>query len=216
VKELFNQELFKRIVSVLVFVPLIIAPLLLNNYLALLVFLIINSIILFELDKMKNNTNKFVINIFILAVIFIFFSFLILQITAPILKILFIKIIVIIWLFDTFSYLGGKIIGGKKLFPKVSSGKTISGLISGIVITLFVVKIAETYIPYLSETSIFFVIVIIFSAFFGDMIASMVKRNADVKDSGTIMPGHGGLLDRMDSFIGVFFVFNIFQIISSI
>ena len=49
-KELFNQELFKRIVSVLVFVPLIIAPLLLNNYLALLVFLIINSIILFELD----------------------------------------------------------------------------------------------------------------------------------------------------------------------
>ena len=72
-KELFNQELFKRIVSVLVFVPLIIAPLLLNNYLALLVFLIINSIILFELDKMKNNTNKFVINIFILAVIFIFF-----------------------------------------------------------------------------------------------------------------------------------------------
>ena len=215
-KELFNQELFKRIVSVLVFVPLIIAPLLLNNYLALLVFLIINSIILFELDKMKNNTNKFVINIFILAVIFIFFSFLILQITAPILKILFIKIIVIIWLFDTFSYLGGKIIGGKKLFPKVSSGKTISGLISGIVITLFVVEIAETYIPYLSETSIFFVIVIIFSAFFGDMIASLVKRNADVKDSGTIMPGHGGLLDRMDSFIGVFFVFNIFQIISSI
>ena len=215
-KELFNQELFKRIVSVLVFVPLIIAPLLLNNYLALLVFLIINSIILFELDKMKNNTNKFVINIFILAVIFIFFSFLILQITAPILKILFIKIIVIIWLFDTFSYLGGKIIGGKKLFPKVSSGKTISGLISGIVITLFVVKIAETNIPYLSETSIFFVIVIIFSAFFGDMIASLVKRNADVKDSGTIMPGHGGLLDRMDSFIGVFFVFNIFQIISSI
>ena len=215
-KGLFNQELFKRIVSVLVFVPLIIAPLLLNNHIALLVFLIINSIILFELDKMKNDTNKFVINIFILAVIFIFFSFLILQITAPILKILFIKIIVIIWLFDTFSYLGGKIIGGKKLFPKVSSGKTISGLISGIVITLFVVKIAETNIPYLSETSIFFVIVIIFSAFFGDMIASLVKRNADVKDSGTIMPGHGGLLDRMDSFIGVFFVFNIFQIISSI
>ena len=48
------------------------------------------------------------------------------------------------------------------------------------------------------------------------MIASLVKRNAAVKDSGTIMPGHGGLLDRMDSFIGVFFVFNIFQIISAL
>ncbi|MDC3154548.1 phosphatidate cytidylyltransferase [Pelagibacteraceae bacterium] len=162
---------------------------------------------------MKNNTNKLVIYIFKLAVIFTFFSFLILQITTPIFKILFIKIIVIIWLFDTFSYLGGKIIGGKKLFPKVSSGKTISGLISGVVLTFFLVNITESYIPYLSDTSILFIIFIIISAFFGDMIASLVKRNADVKDSGTIMPGHGGLLDRMDSFIGVFFVFNIFQII---
>ena len=115
-----------------------------------------------------------------------------------------------------FSYLGGKIIGGKKLFPKVSSGKTISGLISGIVLTLFLVKIIESYISYLSNTSILFVIVIIIFAFLGDMIASLVKRNAAVKDSGTIMPGHGGLLDRMDSFIGVFFVFNIFQIISAL
>ena len=215
-KKLFNKELLKRIVSVLVFVPLIITPLLLNNYLVLIVYLTINSIILFELAKMKNKTNKLVINIFKLAVIFTFFSFLILQITSPIFKILFIKIIVIIWLFDTFSYLGGKIIGGKKLFPKVSSGKTISGLISGIVLTLFLVKITQSYIPYSSDTSILFAIVIIISAFFGDMIASLVKRNAAVKDSGTIMPGHGGLLDRMDSFIGVFFVFNIFQIISAL
>ena len=215
-KKLFNKELLKRIVSVLVFVPLIITPLLLNNYLVLIVYLTINSIILFELAKMKNSTNKLVINIFKLAVIFTFFSFLILQITSPIFKILFIKIILIIWLFDTFSYLGGKIIGGKKLFPKVSSGKTISGLISGIVLTLFLVKITESYITYLSDTSILFAIVIIISAFFGDMIASLVKRNAAVKDSGTIMPGHGGLLDRMDSFIGVFFVFNIFQIISAL
>ena len=212
-KELFNKELLQRIVSVFIFIPLVIAPLLLNNYLAFIVYLIINSIILFELANMKNNTNKLVINIFKLAVIFTFFSFLILQITTPIFKILFIKIIVIIWLFDTFSYLGGKIIGGKKLFPKVSSGKTISGLISGVVLTFFLVNITESYIPYLSDTSILFIIFIIISAFFGDMIASLVKRNADVKDSGTIMPGHGGLLDRMDSFIGVFFVFNIFQII---
>ena len=212
-KKLFNKELLKRIVSVLVFVPLIITPLLLNNYLVLIVYLTINSIILFELAKMKNSTNKLVINIFKLAVIFTFFSFLILQITSPIFKILFIKIIVIIWLFDTFSYLGGKIIGGKKLFPKVSSGKTISGLISGVVLTFFLVNITETYIPYLSDTSFLLILFIIISAFFGDMIASLVKRNADVKDSGSIMPGHGGLLDRMDSFIGVFFVFNIFQII---
>mgnify|MGYP001260063582 FL=1 len=215
-KKLFNKELLKRIVSVLVFVPLIITPLLLNNYLVLIVYLTINSIILFELAKMKNSTNKLVINIFKLAVIFTFFSFLILQITSPIFKILFIKIILIIWLFDTFSYLGGKIIGGKKLFPKVSSGKTISGLISGVVLTFFLVKITESYIPYLSDTSILFAIIIIIFAFFGDMIASLVKRNAAVKDSGTIMPGHGGLLDRMDSFIGVFFVFNIFQIISAL
>ena len=212
-KELFNKELLQRIVSVFIFIPLIIAPLLLNNYLVFIVYLIINSIILFELANMKNNTNKLVINIFKLAVIFTFFSFLILQITTPIFKILFIKIIVIIWLFDTFSYLGGKIIGGKKLFPKVSSGKTISGLISGVVLTFFLVNITESYIPYLFDTSVLFIIFIIISAFFGDMIASLVKRNSDVKDSGTIMPGHGGLLDRMDSFIGVFFVFNIFQII---
>ena len=125
-----------------------------------------------------------------------------------------IQIILAIWLFDTFSFLGGKIIGGKKLMPSISSGKTQSGLLFGIIATLLSFYIYSLIINDFSLNYLLFIIIIIIFAFFGDVIASIVKRMSSIKDSGSIMPGHGGLLDRLDSFIGVFFFIGIYQLLS--
>ena len=104
-------------------------------------------------------------------------------------------VIFVVWLFDTFSYLGGKIIGGIKLFPKISPGKTVSGLICGFIITLLISELFLITLNMRYNLSIFYTLVIIALAFIGDIAVSFLKRYAEVKDSGNIMPGHGGLLD---------------------
>ena len=114
-----------------------------------------------------------------------------------------------IWLFDTFSYIGGKIIGGAKLIPKISSGKTVSGFITGILVTVLLIQLLFYYLEIEYKFSIYYTLFIIALSFVGDTVVSMLKRYASIKDSGKIMPGHGGLLDRFDSFIIVFLIFGI-------
>ncbi|CAL2076764.1 Phosphatidate cytidylyltransferase [Tenacibaculum sp. 190524A02b] len=111
-----------------------------------------------------------------------------------------IYIVILIWTNDSFAYLVGKNFGKTKLFEKVSPKKTIEGFIGGLVFSLII----GVLIGYISATfSIlnWIIIALIVSIFgtLGDLIESKFKRQANVKDSGTIMPGHGGLLDRLDS-----------------
>ena len=208
-----NIEFFKRLISVIIFVPICIFPLLYSHYLSVFVYLIFNSVILSELFSMKHNKNKFFIGISMLIASFSFISFLLLLVSKDEMYIKLLEIIFIIWLFDTFSFLGGKLLGGKKLIPKISSGKTYSGLIVGFLFSLIFIESFKYFIVNLSGHSIYFTVIIIIIAFFGDMIASMLKRHASVKDSGNIMPGHGGLFDRFDSFIGVFFLYGTYHLI---
>ena len=122
-------------------------------------------------------------------------------------------VILIIWQFDTFSFLGGKTIGGYKLMPNISAGKTVSGLICGIILTiLFTELILNSFFFYYNKT-IIFTLIIVFLSFVGDTIVSLLKRYAEIKDSGNIMPGHGGLLDRFDSFIFVFVIIGLSNLI---
>ena len=127
------------------------------------------------------------------------------------LNILFILIICIST--DIGGYIFGKIIGGKKLMPLISAGKTQSGLLTGILATLFSFYIYSTTINEFSIKYLFFVSIILLFAFLGDVIASIMKRLSSIKDSGSIMPGHGGLLDRLDSFLGVFFFIGILELL---
>ena len=211
---LFNKELLYRIISVLIFIPIVMIPIIYSNFFSIIIFLFICAIIMCELKDMKLNINqKYIITVTMIATIFSFFSFLFLLIGTIEGKMNIIEIVIIIWLFDTFSYLGGKIIGGKKLMPRISHGKTISGLVVGIFSSLILMELIRNYIIDLSNYSYLFTFIIIFFAFIGDCIASIIKRTALVKDSGTIMPGHGGLFDRFDSFIGVFFVYGIFNFV---
>lgn len=106
------------------------------------------------------------------------------------------------WVNDTFAYLVGKNFGRQKLFPRISPKKTVEGFLGG----LFFASIASYFIFTFTETLTFtnwliLSIIVSVSGTLGDLVESKFKRQADVKDSGVIMPGHGGLLDRLDSVI---------------
>jgi len=108
----------------------------------------------------------------------------------------------LVWVNDTFAYLIGKNFGKQKLFPSISPKKTFEGFLGG----LFFACVSSYFIAKFTHTLDFnnwLILSIIISVFgtLGDLIESKYKRQADVKDSGVIMPGHGGLLDRLDSIL---------------
>mgnify|MGYP001376999122 FL=1 len=109
---------------------------------------------------------------------------------------------------DTAGYLVGRVIGGPKVFPRVSPKKTWSGVLAGWVAVglfswLFVENIApqSLFIKFLSIS-----ILLSVSSQIGDMIQSHLKRKSDVKDSSGLLPGHGGFMDRFDGFVGAMVV----------
>ena len=117
-------------------------------------------------------------------------------------KYLIIGIFIMIWVNDSFAYLVGKTMGRHKLFPSVSPKKTIEGSLGGLVFTLLAAYLISRYVPVLgtSEWLILGVTLVVMGSF-GDLIESKLKRMAGVKDSGAILPGHGGMLDRLDSLV---------------
>ena len=214
-KNLFNKNLLLRLSSLIVFIPLMLLPIIVSNYLLFIVYIFFNAVILHEMQLMKvDDGKKKLLIIYKTLITFIFFIFILIKITAVMTSIDLIEIIIAIWLFDTFSFLGGKIIGGKKLMPSISSGKTQSGLLVGITATLFSFYVYSIIVNNYSSKYLFFISIIILFAFLGDVFASIIKRASSIKDSGSILPGHGGLLDRLDSFIGVFFFIGIYQLLS--
>ena len=109
----------------------------------------------------------------------------------------------LLWMYDSFCYIFGSLIGKKKLFERISPKKTWEGAIGGAVVTIIVYYFAKK-IPYLKMLSniewVLLAFVTILAATFGDLVESLLKRNLGIKDSGNLMPGHGGFLDRLDSY----------------
>ena len=117
-------------------------------------------------------------------------------------KFLIMGIFVLIWINDSFAYLVGKSIGRTKLFTRVSPKKTVEGVIGGLVFTLIGTYFLAKYEPILNSYQwLILAVVVVFFGTLGDLVESKLKRDAGVKDSGAILPGHGGLLDRLDSLI---------------
>lgn len=143
-------------------------------------------------------TKRYIITTFYLSSGFVFLALIASRFSPKILLGAF----VLIWVNDSFAYLVGKNFGKQKLFEKISPKKTVEGFLGGV----FFSCIASYFIATVSNTLNFtywLLLSIIIAVFgtLGDLIESKFKRQAKVKDSGTIMPGHGGLLDRLDSII---------------
>jgi phosphatidate cytidylyltransferase len=110
----------------------------------------------------------------------------------------------ITWAHDTGGYIFGKIFEGKKIWASVSPNKTWSGLVGGIILGLFVNWICGLYVENEMPVLGFFTIIVLnFIGLGGDLIESKIKRLCQQKDSGSIIPGHGGILDRFDSFFTI-------------
>lgn len=108
---------------------------------------------------------------------------------------------ILIWSSDTFAYFTGKFFGKHKMSPKISPKKTWEGFAGGVILTLVLGFFVEKYFPELrGNWMVVGVLVAVFGPL-GDLVESQLKRNFGVKDSGNIIPGHGGILDRLDSFI---------------
>lgn len=109
-------------------------------------------------------------------------------------------VFVILWANDTFAYLTGRLLGKHKLFERISPGKTIEGSIGGLVFTLAGIMVFSHYVDWLPlGIAVGLGLIAVVFGTLGDLCESMLKRQAGVKDSGNLIPGHGGILDRFDS-----------------
>jgi phosphatidate cytidylyltransferase len=112
---------------------------------------------------------------------------------------LLLSFFIILWTSDTMAYLSGRTFGKHHLFERISPKKTWEGSIGGAIFGVAAAWIISLFLPEfpLIPLIIISIIIIVFGTL-GDLAESMLKRSAGVKDSGTIMPGHGGVLDRFD------------------
>lgn len=112
------------------------------------------------------------------------------------------NILVGTWAFDTFSYFGGRLWGTHPIAPRTSPNKTVEGFAAGVVggtIAVWVAGLYMDWIDHLESLVLGFVICLV--AYVGDLFESMLKRDIGVKDSGRVLGGHGGVLDRFDALL---------------
>lgn len=130
---------------------------------------------------------------------------------------LFLYLVLLISSMDVFAYLGGKLLGNIKIIPKISNGKTVEGTLIGLISTVSISFMIKDLINLDTLSSLLLGFVIGILSFFGDMFESFVKRKTGIKDSGKLIPGHGGLMDRFDGYILVlpfFYILSYFVLLS--
>ena len=204
---MINKELQKRILSSIVLIPVSFFFIFQGS----LTFIFFLSLIFLasSLEWFKMTKNKDILRI--LGLFFLFFSFFTTVYLRQYVGLNFFLFLIIVCIFtDTGGYIFGKIFKGPRL-TKISPKKTYSGVVGGFLISLLFGLI---YIKYLGQISrilleidpIFIILLILFISLvsqIGDLIISYFKRKAKLKDTGKILPGHGGFLDRIDGIIFV-------------
>lgn len=173
------------------------------------IFLSSSLLINFYFYNTYNNHISFIYSNFILISFFLLLEILFMSDGLN----LFLYIVLLITAMDVFAYIGGKLLGKIKIVPKISNGKTVEGTLIGLIFTVSIASMIRDLVNldiYLSMLVGFFIGVL---SFLGDILESSVKRSVGVKDSGNLIPGHGGLMDRLDGYIIVLPVFYTFLIL---
>jgi len=215
-----SQNLLKRLITSIILLSLLIFIIFSHQNIFILSILLLGLLICFEANKLftklLNNidskktspTNKLNIKFIMLNIItfcYIFFifcnlSYEIHRLESPI---FYLYLISICFCTDIGGYVFGKIIGGKKL-SKISPNKTISGSIGSFIFSIvpLIIVLNFNYIDLVFNlTNIIFCLLISLISQLGDLFISFIKRKAKIKDTGNLLPGHGGILDRVDGII---------------
>ncbi|RBW69877.1 phosphatidate cytidylyltransferase [Bacillus taeanensis] len=164
----------------------------------------------------KNRFSFDEVSFVLLTVLYVGFGFFYLNETRLLsngLQLLFF-ILFLIWATDSGAYFIGRSFGKRKLWPKISPNKTIEGAVGGIMCAVIVGLVFQLFLPIYDYQSI--IIIAVVTAVFGqvgDLVQSAFKRHYGVKDSGKILPGHGGILDRFDSLIFVLPILHLLQLL---
>ena len=115
---------------------------------------------------------------------------------------LLLTVVIMVWAADIGAYFAGKTFGRRKLLPKVSPGKTLEGLLGGVVLTQILIVATMLYLDWSVQSMLLgmlgTLLVVLFSVV-GDLTESLFKREQGLKDSSNLLPGHGGIMDRIDS-----------------
>ena len=215
-----SQNLLKRLLTSIVLLTLLIFINFSHKYIFIISILIMGLIICLEANKLflkfsnnmysKNNSlidklNIKYITLNIITFFYIFFvfcnlSYEIYSFEGPI---FFLYVISVCFFTDIGGYVFGKIIGGKKL-SKISPNKTIAGTVGSFIFSIipFIIVLNFNYIDLkLNLTNTLFCLLISLISQLGDLFISLIKRKAKIKDTGNLLPGHGGVLDRVDGII---------------
>lgn len=166
--------------------------------------LFIVAVFIAELYRKKqnpvNNLAYFILGQIFIALPFSLLSYILF--VSDYQPIILLAVFISIWVNDTGAYVTGMLLGKHKLFERISPKKTWEGFIGGAVFALISGFVFSLFIPELNllQWFIFSEIIVIFGTF-GDLTESLMKRTENVKDTGNIIPGHGGLLDRFDSML---------------
>ena len=220
-----NNELIKRSLTSIVLI-LILILMFISSTMMISIILIVSFITFYEFNRLifriiKKRILKFLISSSILLYLFVFVFIVFFveseQFSFPKYKIFIFYSIIICVNSDLGGYIFGKIFKGKKL-TKISPNKTISGSIGSFIFALFTIPIFITDLSYINLSLLILItLVISFVSQLGDLFVSYLKRSANVKDTGNILPGHGGILDRIDGIIFAvpigFFLLNIISTI---
>jgi len=215
-----SENLLKRLLTSIVLLTLLIFINFSHKYIFIISILIIGLIICLEANKLfskfsnnkysKKNSpiNKFNIKFIVLNLITFFYIFFIFcnlsyeiyRLEGPI---FFLYVISVCFFTDIGGYVFGKVIGGKKL-SKISPNKTIAGTVGSFIFSIipFIIVLNFNYIDLkFNLVNTMFCLLISLISQLGDLFISLIKRKAKIKDTGNLLPGHGGILDRVDGII---------------
>lgn len=196
-----TRNLFVRTASGIVYVALMVAAVF-TPWGAVPLALFFITVGLYEFYKLCKNPKLYPVGPIWIAIPLCILFFL----WIPKQPVLVLAFLILIWMSDTAAYVFGSLFGKHKLAPNISPGKTWEGFLCSCVFTVGL-AVGLSYIPYFQQSGLqmwqWIVLSLIIQVFglMGDLIESLFKRKAGVKDSGNIIPGHGGVLDRVDSIL---------------